>query len=278
MSYDLVVFDPAAAPPEHDAFMVWYRAQTSWEETRAYDDPAVCMPNLRALVLDLVAQFPALNGPLSPREFHADESASADYSMGREVVYVAFAWSRAQQAYGVVRELAAKHAVGFFDVSGKDEQVWLPSKGGMVLAHSRQSQEASLILEVEDRAAIPNPTDEQIRSALGTLNSASPSFAILGSPDGSYVQCAGAADRLTVEWRTYSGSNFKHFVGGRSSNAVRALYSRGTTVIRTSASDVVVRNDQVLSQEDAEAVFLAFLHGEPLTGLLLWTDVTAQYA
>jgi len=274
VSYDLMVFDPAAAPAGHAEFMKWYEDQTKWEEPHGYDDPAVGTPSLRALVLDLVVRFPALNGPMSPQELPEDESAPADYSIGRQVVYGAFAWSRAEEAYAVLRELAGKHGVGFFDVSGPDEEVWLPSGGGVALAHSKRSQSTGFVLQLESRAAISNPTDEQIRAALGKLNSANPSFAILESPDKSYVQCAGAAGRLTVEWRSASGSSFKHFVGGKA----RSLFSRGTTAIQTSATRVTVRNEQVLTQEDAAAVFMAFLHGKPLTGLLHWTDVTSQLA
>jgi hypothetical protein len=32
MSYDLMVFDPAAAPRERDDFLRWYDAQTEWTE------------------------------------------------------------------------------------------------------------------------------------------------------------------------------------------------------------------------------------------------------
>ncbi len=273
-----MVFDPAAAPSGHAEFMKWYEDQTKWEEPHGYDDPAVCMPSLRALLLDLVVRFPALNGPLAPPKLPEDESVPADYSIGRQVVYVAFAWSRAQEAYSVLRELAGKHGVGFFDVSGQEEEVWLPSSGRVVPAHSKRNQSTGCVLQVEGRSPIANPTDEQIGTALSMLNSAGPSFAILESPDKGYVQCAGAADRLTVEWRNGSGTNFKHFVGGKGTpKAVRALFSRGTAAIQTSAARVMVRNDQVLTQEDARAVFVAFLHGKPLTGLLKWTDATSQF-
>ena len=234
---------------------------------------------LRALVLDLVVRFPALNGPLSPRELPEDESAPADYSIGRQVVYGAFAWSRAHEAFALVKELAGKHGVGFFDVSGPDEAVWFPSAGGLKLAHSKRGPSTSSgVLEVEGRRPISDPTDEQIATALTELNSANPSFAILELPNKSYVQCAGAANQLTVEWRNYSGPSFKHFVGGKGVSVKRVLFSRGTTAIQTSATRILVRNDQVLTQEDALKVFLAFLHGQPLTERLQWTDVTSKFA
>jgi hypothetical protein len=70
MSYDLMVFDPAAAPSGHAEFMKWY--EEKWEEPQGYD-PSVCTPGLRALLSDIVVRFPALNGPLAPRELPEDE-------------------------------------------------------------------------------------------------------------------------------------------------------------------------------------------------------------
>lgn len=49
-----------------------------------------------------------------------------DYCIGREVIYVAFAWSVAEEAYELTRKLAQKHNVGFFNVSADDEDIILP--------------------------------------------------------------------------------------------------------------------------------------------------------
>ena len=48
MSYDLMVFDPAVAPREAEAFLQWYDAQTEWNETHDYDDPKGSVPALQA--------------------------------------------------------------------------------------------------------------------------------------------------------------------------------------------------------------------------------------
>ena len=50
----------------------------------------------------------------------------ADYCIGYDVIYVAFPWSVADEAYEVMRDLAKKHNVGFFDVSGKKGDIILP--------------------------------------------------------------------------------------------------------------------------------------------------------
>ena len=60
-----------------------------------------------------------------------------DYSVGRTAIYACFAWSKAEAAYATVVRLAAKHGVGFFNVSSSKSEVWLPDgKGGMSLAFS----------------------------------------------------------------------------------------------------------------------------------------------
>jgi hypothetical protein len=50
MSYDLMVFEPEAAPKDHDAFMEWYVNLTKWNDG-PYDDPAQTSARLRAASL-----------------------------------------------------------------------------------------------------------------------------------------------------------------------------------------------------------------------------------
>lgn len=130
-----MVFEPDAAPREREAFLEWYDQQTEWSEGHSYNDPAVCSPKLRAWFMEIVQQFAPMNGPLSRRDLSSgDASAVTDYSVGKHVIYAAFAASRGQQAYDAVFELSRKHEVGFFDVSDNGE-VWLPVNGEYVLAH-----------------------------------------------------------------------------------------------------------------------------------------------
>lgn len=135
MSFDLMVFAPEAAPKDREAFLAWYDEQSEWEEEHSYDDPAVSTPALRAWFLEMIQTFPALNAPFAPRELPEEDGAVTDYSVGRSVIYAAFAWSRAQQAHEDVARLAAKHGVGFFDVSSARSEVWRPDgRGGLSLA------------------------------------------------------------------------------------------------------------------------------------------------
>ncbi|QEI08689.1 hypothetical protein FXN63_24710 [Pigmentiphaga aceris] len=139
MSYDLMVFEPASAPADHDEFMTWYRAQTEWAEDHAYNDPKVSTPRLSAFFHEIIKQYPAMNGPYGVEELDdedEDDALVSDYTVGQSVIYIAFAWSKAEGAYPEVLRLATKHQIGFFDVSSNNEEVWLPDgKGGLAIVH-----------------------------------------------------------------------------------------------------------------------------------------------
>jgi hypothetical protein len=87
--------------------------------------------------MEIIQAFPPMNGPLSQADLPEDEASATDYSVGKFVVYCCFAWSKAELAYETVFELAQKHGVGFFNVSSGKEEVWLPSKDKLSLAHSK---------------------------------------------------------------------------------------------------------------------------------------------
>jgi hypothetical protein len=125
MGYDLMVFNKAAAPGTKAEFMQWYDQQTEWREGHSYDDPAVSTKELRDWFLDMIKKFPALNGP---HAFHDGTSYVTDYCIGQNVIYAGFAFSLAGEAYKLVYELAEKHQVGFFDVSGT-EDIFIPVNG-----------------------------------------------------------------------------------------------------------------------------------------------------
>jgi hypothetical protein len=121
MSYDLLVFEPSAAPRERDQFIAWWEAQSEWSEAHGYNDPSVPSSALRAWYEEIQVQYPNINliSPSLPAE--AFESPRlTDYSLGSVAIYAAFLWSEAEGAYDFVRELAVKHHVGFYDTSGDE--------------------------------------------------------------------------------------------------------------------------------------------------------------
>ena len=127
MSYDLMVFRKEAAPKTRAEFMKWYEDQTEWTEEHSYDDPANTSPELRNWFMEMIQIFPAMNGPFASDD--DDNPNVSDYSVGKDVIYVAFAWSLAEQAYNKMLELSEKHGVGFFDVSSDNGDIFIPDNG-----------------------------------------------------------------------------------------------------------------------------------------------------
>ncbi|OBF87921.1 hypothetical protein A5791_18505 [Mycobacterium sp. 852002-51163_SCH5372311] len=123
MSYDLLAFDPGAAPGD-DELLAWYQKQAEWSEPHSYDDPAVTTPGLRAFYRDLVKIFRPLNGPDAPVD---DDSADTTYAIGSSIVYVAFRWSKEEHAREVFLRLARVHGVGVCEVSETPAAIHRPA-------------------------------------------------------------------------------------------------------------------------------------------------------
>lgn len=131
MSYDLMVFEKAKAPRTKEEFMEWYEKQTRWEEDHDYDAIGVSSPALQSWFMEMKETFPPMNGEYAPAPELLEEDAVleerlVDYCIGRDVIYAAFAWSVAEEAHELVKRLAQKHGVGFFDVSEDDGDILLP--------------------------------------------------------------------------------------------------------------------------------------------------------
>lgn len=129
MSYDLMVFEAKKAPKNQKDFLNWYLLQTKWEEDHGYNDPKVSSSNLQNWFLEMIQTFPAMNGPLSPSDEEIDndenlEKHLTDYSVGKDIIYAAFNWSLSEEANRKMKELAVKHGVGFYDVSGSGQIIW----------------------------------------------------------------------------------------------------------------------------------------------------------
>ncbi len=135
MSYDLMVFEITKAPKTKKEFMDWYDRQTEWAEEHDYETVGVTSSALQKWFMEMKDTFPPMNGEFAPDEeaIENDENLEehlTDYSIGYNVIYAAFSWSLADEAYEKVRSLAQKHGVGFFDASG-DGDIILPD-GTMV--------------------------------------------------------------------------------------------------------------------------------------------------
>jgi hypothetical protein len=149
MSYDLMAFRPESAPRTRNEFMNWFEKQARWEEEHDYNDPAIASPELQDWFHTMIKTFPALNGPYSSDDF--DNDRLSDYCTGKEVIYVAFGWTVAEQAYSIMKKNAEEHNVGFFDVSAKLGAIMFPNQEGQYESVDELGQVSS-ILQVKKSA------------------------------------------------------------------------------------------------------------------------------
>jgi len=135
MSYDLAVFDPREEFRERSVFLTWFDGRTSWSEGLDFFDPTNATSGLQAWYREMVGTFPPLNGPDRPAYM---ELCMADYGIGTDLIYVGFTKASGGLPYETMFRLAAKHGVGFFDVSGNGA-VWFPrSDGNLEMLHEHQ--------------------------------------------------------------------------------------------------------------------------------------------
>lgn len=141
MSYDLMVFNPKTAPKSEPEFLEWYDQQTEWKEDHSYDDPKVTSMELRNWFMEMIIEFPALNGPYSPADLNdqIDDNKITDYSVGKDVIYSAFGWSLAEKAYLKMLEMAKKHKVGFYDASGGGN-IMIPNEHGVLESINKKAE------------------------------------------------------------------------------------------------------------------------------------------
>lgn len=238
MSYDLMVFDAAVAPRDRARFFTWYEKEIEWQESHGYNDPDIPDPALKQWFLEVIKTFPPMNGPLASDD--PDDPKVTDYSLGRAVIYCAFAWSQAEAAYKHVKELAAKHGVGFFDVSGAEGDIWWPV--------------AEWKLSCEGRGEIPLPLGPAFGEVLKKLDPKKNSFYILEHDSGNYMQCGGSKTACTVELRVYDGPNeYKHYVVGHTDG------SKQSASVKMSGGVVNVQKGEVLSAVEAAELFSLFV-------------------
>jgi hypothetical protein len=128
MSYDLAVFEPTAELRDRSTFIHWYESRTAWSAGMDYSNASPATDALQAWYRDMSATFPpSVNASI---QTDPDERLwITEYAIAKDFIYAAFRWDKASMAYESVRRLAAKHVVGFFDVSGDRGDVWFPCPG-----------------------------------------------------------------------------------------------------------------------------------------------------
>ena len=126
MSYDVLVLDKHKRFKTSDEFLAWYDQVTKWDEDIDYNDYRHATPSLQSWFLEMKDIVRPMNGEFAPPddEFDCGDYKEADYTIGKDHIYVAFAWSDAERVYPLVKELAKKHDVAFFDVSGSGDLIY----------------------------------------------------------------------------------------------------------------------------------------------------------
>lgn len=119
MSYDLVVFEKRNVPADTEGFLEWYEKQTEWGEDIDYDDISHASLKLQEFFAKIKNIFPPMNGPFAPddQELCSDpdlEERLCDYCIGKDIIYLSFAYSVAESAYDIVKQAAYFAGVGFF--------------------------------------------------------------------------------------------------------------------------------------------------------------------
>ncbi|MDP3739267.1 MAG: hypothetical protein Q8R02_17890 [Hyphomonadaceae bacterium] len=130
MSYDLLVFDPAAPPADRIGFLSWYTDMARAGDGRLVTNPVVASAPLQAWYRDMIKGFPATSGPDNAGLAAIDNDNRAEYRFAPGAVFAAFQWEASRHAQRQAVKLARTHNVGFFDVSGNDGTVWGPSAKG----------------------------------------------------------------------------------------------------------------------------------------------------
>lgn len=161
MSYDLMVFEPGAAPRDRQQFLEWYDQLTTWSEGHDYDDPANCSVALQGWYRDMIRLFPAMNGPdaVSDDDPSSDTGFVTGYTCARTAIYLDFRWSVAKEAYDETLKCAAKHGLGFFDVSAEGGAVWLPELDGYRVAHGGEPADREVEQALKQWLAIQPRTE-----------------------------------------------------------------------------------------------------------------------
>lgn len=264
MSYDLFVFEPAAAPGERKAFLQWMDERTSWGDP-PYDDLGKTTPKLSAFCTALQEEFPNIG--------KADDETdrATEYNIGRDFTYLAFRWSQAGHAYALVRALAVKHGTGFFNCSADDGEIWFPPSDRTL--DKAPIEHLALTLDGQEDFAAPSLA--LIDAAADWLDvPRDVAFLILRNRNGDYAQVGGSHDACTLEWRRHTGAAFRHVVAGYPERDG----SRTITIPGSGEGHFSILENEKLTLGSVKLLLGAFARGHELPVDFEWRDITAKFA
>lgn len=263
MSYDLVVFEKSKAPLDAEGFMQWYEEQVEWEGDYDYNDISHASANLQHFFHQVRAVFPPMNGGFAPSDEELMrepdlEDRLCDYCIGEDIIYLSFAYSMAERAYGIVKRAAYFAGVGFFSPSDGDD--------APTLFESRYP----MLLEGEGFQAVRVRDFNAISEKLDQMTAKSHSYLYITDQIGSYIQVGGYGDSFTVEKRVYMDCmSYVHQKAGYAN--VGKTNADACVVI--AGNQVKVKQDQILSGESVRQLFRDFFQGTETVDSVKWTDM-----
>ena len=245
MSYDLMVFNPQTAPKSEVDFLKWSTQQIQWKEEHSYDNIKVTSLQLQNWFMEMIKEFPAINGPHAPSNIEdiIDANEVTDYSIGKDVIYAAFKSSISHKAYSKMLELAEKHNVGFYDISntGKIYRTdnhknyrELKAIGEKILTIGGDTLYDTFI----------KPSWTQISNEVAKIDGNETCFLILENEIGDYMQCLGNKKDITIEYRFKTENSFSHVVLGTQPTQKQEI------TITTSTGDVTVFKNETFNPEE----------------------------
>ena len=250
MGYDIAIVRPPV--PESDA--------DAWQSLPALIEDEGTAPDVFRDIHDhLVARYPCIT-TLSDEE--SDNGVWKDGPLWgnfrSRAAVLGIVYSHADEVVPFVIDAAISRGFAVFD--------WTTQ-----LVH-RPGGYQHLVLNLEDRATLRAPTLSQLEAASDALTpDGGPGFLTLETGGGDYIQIAGGRGSFTLEWRTYEGSAFRHWVAGK-----------GTALdvdikIPTNGFHVTVKRHEQLTATDVKTLLSAFANGNGRPTGYTWRDITAQF-
>lgn len=135
MSYDLLVFEPAAAPADRMAFIAWFSQVVRLRDGHMLSNPSETSPNLRLWYQGMVEAFPHIGTARAGKAEMQEDDINADYRFSPDAVFARFEWQVSRKAYQVGMKLARIYGLGFFDASGENALCYTWVNGRFILAH-----------------------------------------------------------------------------------------------------------------------------------------------
>lgn len=121
MTYIVALFDNTVVEHTKEAILAWYREETSWQKDIDYFNyRTVHSLDMKLCFAELMQIFPPMLGELAPSADKIDndpklEEKVAEYTFTESMIYMVFSKSKEIEACALLKKLANKHHVGYFD-------------------------------------------------------------------------------------------------------------------------------------------------------------------